>query len=78
MRDNYYLRRIEMAEITMTDVTNEINRVLADKNFVTKETAPGLLVTGACVVGAYLVTRRWIDRRIEKKVDEAIIYQLKK
>jgi hypothetical protein len=67
-----------MAEITMTDVTNEINKVLADKNFVTKETAPGLLVTAACVAGAFLVTRRWIDRRIEKKVDETLIHQLKK
>jgi phage gp36-like protein len=67
-----------MAEITMTDVTNEINKVLSDKNFVTKETAPSLLVTAACAVGAFLVTRRWIDRRIEKKVDETLIHQLKK
>lgn len=67
-----------MNTITMDDLTKELEKALADKTVTPKDTVIGTVGTAVVVVGAFLMVRRWIDRRIEKKVDETIIHQLKK
>ena len=56
-----------MNEITMGDITAEVERVLNEKNVVTKSTM-GAIGTGVMIVGGYVVVRRWVDRRIKRQI----------
>lgn len=66
-----------MNNITMDELTAELEKVLADKTVTPKDTAIGALGTAVVVVGGFLVVRRWLDRRIERQVNRTVIHQLK-
>jgi heme O synthase-like polyprenyltransferase len=60
-----------MNVITMEDLTNELEKALADKTVTPKETVIGTVGTAVLVVGALVVARRWIDNRIDRRIKKS-------